>query len=283
MREEVNRVAIMAGLLAFTLDALALDPSRVLGRGSLVEVRTLDGLPREVNALLGRGRSGPDGIADAGEPFNETDVVDSLLPARRFIVGGSSLSSILVAYEQGGRGYSVHAIGFVLERSGWSHVGQCTLSRNPYSLRGLIDLLSPSRDSRPIRASGTRPLRRDGPLRAENINDEEVREIQTAVSSLLPGAIVNISGVVTGCPCEDGPACSDQVWVVAYRPEWTKGLQLSKISGHWTVGALQQWWLDYDKLEAERPKRPDWKVWEDFVAAVEKLQERFPACQKPQL
>jgi hypothetical protein len=73
------------------------------------------------------------------------------------------------------------------------------------------------------------------------------------MSSLLPDAIVNISGVVTGCACEDGPACSDQVWVVAYRPEWSKGLELSKINGHWTVGPLQQWWLDYEKLEAERP------------------------------
>jgi hypothetical protein len=70
----VNRVTVVLGLLPFTLDAVALDPGRVLDGRSLVEVRTLDGLPREVN---------------------------------------------------------------------------------------------------------TRPFRRDGPLRAENINDEEVREIQT--------------------------------------------------------------------------------------------------------
>jgi hypothetical protein len=49
------------------------------------------------------------------------------------------------------------------------------------------------------------------------IRSEEVREIQAAAHGVVPGALVNISGVVTGCPCEDGTGWSDQVWIVAYR------------------------------------------------------------------
>jgi hypothetical protein len=282
----VGRIAIALGLLALILDAVAADPGYVLNRSALVEVRTLDGLPREVNTLLGRDKSGLEGIADARKPFNKTDVVDPRLPMRRFIVAGSSLSSVLVAYEQGGIGYSVHAIGFALEPSGWTELGEWTLSENPLTLWRLIDLTSPDRNrarlsmQQRIRASGSRPLRRDAPLREENINAEEVGEIQTVMSSVLPGAIVNIAGVVTGCPCEDGPACSDQVWIVAHRPEWSKGVQLSKISGHWNVGPLQQWWMDYDKLEAGRPKPSNWRAWNDYLAAEKQLNERFPACAK---
>ena len=284
----MGRVAVMLLLLALIKDAVASDIDRVLDRRSLVQVRTLDGLPRDVNALLGQGKGGPDGIADRGQPFNKTDVVDSRLPMRRFIVGGSSLSAVLVAYEQGGRGSSVQALGFVLEPSGWKQIGQWTLKSTPYTLFGLIELIAPSRSSlmldQQVSASGSRPVRRDGPMRAENINAEEVRETQSVMSSVLPGAIVNISAVVSGCPCEDGPACADQVWVVAYRPAWSKGLQLSKIGGHWAVGPVQQWWLDYEKLEAERPKHPagDWKAWSEYLDASDKLYERFPACAHSQ-
>ena len=85
-------------------------------------------------------------------------------------------------------------------------------------------------------ASRSRPVRIDGPLRYENISDIEVREIETATRKVYPGAIVNISGVTTGCPCEDGPTCTDQVWIVAYRPERIKGLMLSRIDGRWGIG-----------------------------------------------
>jgi hypothetical protein len=64
----MERVALLLGLLAFTLGAVAADANRLLDWRSLVEVRTLDALPKEVNTLLGRDRIGPDGIADAGKP-----------------------------------------------------------------------------------------------------------------------------------------------------------------------------------------------------------------------
>jgi hypothetical protein len=126
------------------------------------------------------------------------------------------------------------------------------------------------------RAWQTRPNRRESPSRAENITDNEVREIQTVISEVLPSAILNIGTVVVGCPCEDGQSCSDQVWVVAHRPQRTKGLLLSKIDGRWTIGPVQRWWLDREDLEAR-----GWKSFPSvhaYMVALGALTERFPAC-----
>jgi len=124
----------------------------------------------------------------------------------------------------------------------------------------------------------TRPQRRDNPLRQENIRDDEVRQIQASASQVLPKAIINISGVVTGCPCEEGPSCSDQVWILAHQFERTAGLQLSKISGRWTIGAVQRWWLEYEKLEA---RRRTFHSRSAYFAAENALKEKFPACLSP--
>src|ERR1700740_1645057 len=69
---------------------------------SLVEVRTLAALPKDVSSALGWQKAVTQGIADVREKFNATDVVDNRLPMRRFLVGGASSNSVLVAYEQGG-------------------------------------------------------------------------------------------------------------------------------------------------------------------------------------
>lgn len=281
----MNRSAVMAGLLALTLEAFAADPARVAEARALAEVRTLDALPKEVNVLLGRDKSGLDGIADSGKPFNMTDVVDPRLPMRRFLRGGSSLHFVLVEYELGGRGHSIHVVAFESQRSGWAQVGHWTLTKDPMTLYGIVNLLFPSRNSllveQQMHRLNTRPARREGPLREDNITDVEVREIQEVMASLAPGAIVNISGVVTGCPCEEGGGCTDQVWVVANRPERSRGLQLSRISGHWTVGPVQQWWLDYERLQTQRPKASDQQAWGNYLAAQDKLEQRYPTCGEP--
>jgi hypothetical protein len=82
---------------------------------------------------------------------------------------------------------------------------------------------------------GGRP---NGPLRQDNISDEEVREVQQAALEVYPDSIVNISGVTDGCNCEEGSACTAQVWLALYREEHIRGLVLSKIGGHWKVGAV---------------------------------------------
>ncbi len=100
------------------------------------------------------------------------------------------------------------------------------------------------------RAHELRPRRRDEPLRYENITDMEVREIQAVAAKFVPKAIVNISPVVTGCPCEEGPQCTDQVYIVASSLDDSVGLQLSRVKNAWQVGVVQRWWLRYDALRA---------------------------------
>ena len=126
--------------------------------------------------------------------------------------------------------------------------------------------------------STTRPKRNEAYLRRENITDEEVREIQGAARSVLPEAIVNIAGVTADCPCEDGPDCSAQVWVVAYDPEETIGLMFSRIDGHWGIGPVQNWWLRHDELWAKRPSWFDEAKYLAWHEEQEALYAAFPAC-----
>jgi len=130
----------------------------------------------------------------------------------------------------------------------------------------------------------SRPRRIDEPLRDENVSDEEIREIQVTTVTVYPGAIANVSGVTDGCPCEEGPMCDSQVWILAYRDNRYDGLMLSRISNKWVVGPLQTWWFEYDllnkkmnELHAEKPA--------DYMAVFMKygekqmqLREAFPVC-----
>ena len=78
----------------------------------LQEVRSLGQVPVVLQAALGAGQPGPGGLADRGQPFNRTDVVDQQLPMRRFLVAGHDGPTWLVAVERGGRGYSVEVLLF---------------------------------------------------------------------------------------------------------------------------------------------------------------------------
>ena len=130
----------------------------------------------------------------------------------------------------------------------------------------------------------SRPRRLDVPLRVENISDEEVREIQAVTVKIYPGAIANISGVTEGCPCEEGPLCTSQVWVVAYRDSQYNGLMLSKVGDTWTVGLIQRWWLKYDELRSrlraalssQAPDRRD--VYRKLFEKQYQFQETLPVC-----
>jgi len=282
--ERIGPLGLAGALLLgwFARPVIGSGPPPFLNVNSMIEVRSLGRLASEVNGMLGRPDHGPEGIADAFERFNRSGAADSPLPLRRFIVAGESINSVLVAYEQAGRSYSVHASAFVRDHSGWQQVGHWVLSKRPTDLRTLIGLTFPEqfggvgREMTFYKRLGGPPARRVGPLRATNITDEEVREIQAVVRQTIPGAIVDIEGVVTGCDCGDGPACSDQVWIVAYRPERSRGLQVSRISGHWTIGPVQQWWLDYEALTAAARRFPTVSA---YRAARDDLLERFPACE----
>lgn len=130
----------------------------------------------------------------------------------------------------------------------------------------------------------TFPVRRDYPLREKNISDTEVREIEAVMKERFPGSIVHISGVVVGCPCEDGPKCSAQVWSVATRDAISDQVVLSRIDGRWAVGPLQAWWIVRERIVSEfrKPvkKEPeDRRI--DFREYRRRLNEHidaFPFC-----
>lgn len=135
-----------------------------------------------------------------------------------------------------------------------------------------------------MRVGNSRPKRQEQPLRGANISDEEVRQIEQATRALAPGALVNIGPVTTGCPCEDGPDCSDRVWVVAYSPAYSQGLMLSRLAGRWQLGALQAWWLEHDALHG-RPFPPPAASPQPDAApvyprhdALQQLWEAYPEC-----
>jgi hypothetical protein len=135
----------------------------------------------------------------------------------------------------------------------------------------------------------TQPHRPNGAPRRDNITDEEVREIQRAAVAIYPDAIVNISTVTDGCECEEGDSCTAQVWLVLYKPSHMRGLMLSRIGGHWQVGAIQDWWLRYYDLRSRMPAFSDrhtdpvnWRgkrlAWQ---AEEQDLVNSFPICKSP--
>jgi hypothetical protein len=129
------------------------------------------------------------------------------------------------------------------------------------------------------RAEELRPAYRAEPLRYLNITDEEVREVQSISVKHLPRAMMNISPVVTDCPCEEGPNCTAQVYVVAAAGEKSKGLQLSRLKNQWMVGVVQQWWL---RREAMHVPKPGAELPERYryAKALQELFSDFPVCTR---
>jgi hypothetical protein len=124
------------------------------------------------------------------------------------------------------------------------------------------------------RADALYPQRRDTPMRELNISDNEVREIEAIAHRYLFNSMLNISPVVTGCACEEGPLCTDQVFVVATTATQTVSLQLSRIRNAWVVGPVQRWWTQFSALQARRPEMDYFK----FEDARNQLLLDFPMC-----
>lgn len=124
------------------------------------------------------------------------------------------------------------------------------------------------------RAIELRPRRRDTPLRYVGISDNEMREVAQVAREFVPRALVNVSPVVTGCPCEEGPQCTDQLYVIANTAQSTVGLQLVRIEDTWSVGTVQKWWLKKDGLDSRRRTMTQ----QEFELAEITLLRSFPAC-----
>jgi hypothetical protein len=125
-----------------------------------------------------------------------------------------------------------------------------------------------------VRARELFPRRRDEPLRYENLSDAEMREVQQVAARHIPPALVNVSSVVTGCPCEEGPECTEQVYVVANRDNRPYGLQLSRVKKRWMVGNVQRWWARFESLKAREPRMDR----REFAETMDRLVLEFPAC-----
>ena len=130
----------------------------------------------------------------------------------------------------------------------------------------------------------SRPRRRDTPLREVNISDREVREIETIMRQRYPGSIVYISGVVSDCPCNDGPKCTDQVWSVATLGDVNNEIALSRIEGAWAVGPLQEWWIIRDRIyelsrkDGEKAREDRQLDYREMRRRIREHEEAFPFC-----
>jgi hypothetical protein len=119
--------------------------------------------------------------------------------------------------------------------------------------KSVTDVEMAKRDAIFQRARELYPRRRDTPLRYLNINDIEVREIQRLAAGIELRELLNISPVVTGCSCEEGPDCTEQVTIVGRYKDHAVEIQLSRLRNRWSIGRVQRWWLDYAALQAREP------------------------------
>jgi hypothetical protein len=125
------------------------------------------------------------------------------------------------------------------------------------------------------------PARPNRPLRQDNITDDEVREVQGAALETYPDSIVSISGVTDGCDCEDGNHCTAQVWLALNRENQTRSLVLSKIDGHWRIGAVQSWWLQYHAHQADFARLGRDAKQLAWQQETQRLLDSFPTCPAP--
>ncbi len=84
-------------------------------RSNYEAVVRMDRIPESVRAGLFHLMKYDPRLADKGERFNSTDLVDSRLPMRRLIFAGGTATAWFVYYEHGGRGYHRHLVIFALD------------------------------------------------------------------------------------------------------------------------------------------------------------------------
>jgi hypothetical protein len=71
---------------------------------------TVEQIPPTVMADLSARMKHDPRLANPGERFNRTDVVDPRYPMRRLVLAGLGARSWFVSYEHGGRGYHRHLV-----------------------------------------------------------------------------------------------------------------------------------------------------------------------------
>jgi hypothetical protein len=104
------------------------------------------------------------------------------------------------------------------------------------------------------------------------------------VATLDRGFITSIGGVVAGCHCEEGPACTDEISVALQKAGRTVGMNFSKIEGKWQLGELQKWDLKYQAVLAKyrdisfAPARERGKLRQAYAEELATLLVEMPQC-----
>ena len=94
----------LLGRLVFAASFLTLqshvEAAALCGGAPMVEGRTVSALPADLAVAIGAGPG--QWIADAGQPFNSSDIPSSEAPQRRLIVAGVGKNCAAIVIEQGG-------------------------------------------------------------------------------------------------------------------------------------------------------------------------------------
>jgi hypothetical protein len=106
------------------------------GETHLVEVASIAQLHPDLHAAFVRSLPNAP-IADAGAPFNVTDVVDPALPNRRFAGAVANENCAAIALESGGRGYHVAILIFGRFNVGWVESSRAVAATPPQSIGSL--------------------------------------------------------------------------------------------------------------------------------------------------
>ncbi len=130
----INRMLFLAAYLCSLHGNV--EASSLCGGQPLAEVRKVNALSP---ALLTAMRFSPSGreIADAGEPFNSSDVPQFQLPQRRLAVAGVGKTCAVVVIEQGGVVHLTELLGLRLHGDVWLVERRSRLDALPSSLREL--------------------------------------------------------------------------------------------------------------------------------------------------
>jgi hypothetical protein len=118
-------------------EAIAYGEERCSGV-AVTEVRSLDKLPNPLRRLLPNSTSGLNGIADRGDRFNATDVVDDDLPMRRFSLAAVGTTCAVIAVEYGGRAHGFELTEYRLTGTGWNSIAHHAVFNEPKSVKDLL-------------------------------------------------------------------------------------------------------------------------------------------------
>ena len=113
--------ALLILTLAFSAQVCAQDLHCDVTNGKAVA--SLDELPAQILDLLGRDKTGTQGIANIGGKFNPSDaIVDHSVPMRRLVTGVAGLDCIWLTVEYGGVGHYQKKLEYRLVDKNWAQV-----------------------------------------------------------------------------------------------------------------------------------------------------------------